>query len=182
METPNIKKESTEPKGFIKLPYVKGQSEKIRRLANKYQIRSVFTSKQTLRSVLTKTKPEGLQDTKNCIYSIPCECGKVYIGETKRPLNTRLEEHKKNCRLGETTKSGVANHVWDEQHTILWNETKIIGKEEHWQKRKFKEAVAMELKQNIFSQPSVTISQVWKSILRNDVHSPERLQLYISEL
>ena len=30
---------------------------------------------------------------KNCVYSIPCSCGKIYKGETGRPLTVRLEEH-----------------------------------------------------------------------------------------
>jgi hypothetical protein len=34
-----------------------------------------------------------LQQTIQCIYSIPRECGRSYIGETGRPLAVRLREH-----------------------------------------------------------------------------------------
>ena len=38
--------------------------------------------------------------------------GESYVGETKRPLAVRIKEHQKHTRLGETTRSGIAEHVW----------------------------------------------------------------------
>jgi hypothetical protein len=44
-----------------------------------------------------KTRPErDLLQTAQCIYIIPCECGRSYIGETGRPLAVRLREHRHN--------------------------------------------------------------------------------------
>jgi hypothetical protein len=44
-----------------------------------------------------KTRPErNPQQTAQCIYSIPCECGRSYIDETGRPLAVRLREHRHN--------------------------------------------------------------------------------------
>jgi hypothetical protein len=78
------------------------------------------TNCTALRSILAKTKPENeTQDTKNCVYNIPCECGKKYsIGETGRPLNTRITEHKRNTKMGEIFKSKIAEHSWDEDRRI----------------------------------------------------------------
>lgn len=146
------------------IPYVRGVSEKIRRISKTYNIRTSFKSSRTLREVLTKTKPQHPTNTKNCIYEVPCECGEVYIGETKRPLHVRIEEHKKNTQRGETTKSGIANHVWDNQHHIQWSEAKVLAKEDHWYKRKFKEAVFID-KKRAFSQQSVEIPNVWRPLL-----------------
>jgi hypothetical protein len=40
-----------------------------------------------------KTKPErDPQQTAQRVYSIPCECGRSYTGETGRPLAVRLRE------------------------------------------------------------------------------------------
>jgi predicted GIY-YIG superfamily endonuclease len=48
-----------------------------------------------------KTRPErDLLQTAQCIYSIPCECGRSYIGETGRPLAVRLREHRHNLKEG----------------------------------------------------------------------------------
>ena len=33
----------------------------------------------------------------NVVYEVQCTCGKVYIGETKKRLGTRLKEHKEAC-------------------------------------------------------------------------------------
>jgi hypothetical protein len=44
-----------------------------------------------------KTRPErDPQQKAQCIYRIPCECGRSYIGETGRPLAVLLGEHRHN--------------------------------------------------------------------------------------
>ena len=52
---------------------------------------------------------------KNCVYSIPCCWGKIYKGETSRPLKVRLEEHWEAAVQGEIQKSGMADHIWKEK-------------------------------------------------------------------
>ena len=42
----------------------------------------------------------------------------TYIGKTKRNLETRVKEHFRNIKNGETEKSAVAAHVWKEKHAI----------------------------------------------------------------
>ena len=50
------------------------------------------------------------------IYRVPClDCGKSYIGESARPLKTRLKEHKKDIRDGDT-KNAIFNHVNKTKH------------------------------------------------------------------
>jgi predicted GIY-YIG superfamily endonuclease len=42
-----------------------------------------------------KTGPvRDAQQTKQGVYNIPCDCGRYYIGETSRPLEVRIKEHK----------------------------------------------------------------------------------------
>ena len=45
------------------------------------------------------------------VYQVPCDCGLVYIGETKRRLETRLKEHKDATRLSYTNKSALVEHA-----------------------------------------------------------------------
>ena len=45
------------------------------------------------------------------VYEVPCTCGKVYIGETRCQLETRLKEHKDACIKGFTDKSTIAEHA-----------------------------------------------------------------------
>ena len=57
----------------------------------------------------------------NCVYSIPCSCGKTYKGETGHPLKVRLEEHRKAVLQGEIERTGMADHIWKEKgnHPIM---------------------------------------------------------------
>ena len=64
---------------------------------------------------------------KNCVYSIPCSCGKIYKGETGHTLKVRLEEHRKTVVRNEIEKLGMADHIWKEKgnHLPLWDEVEI---------------------------------------------------------
>ena len=150
---------------MVCIPYIKGLSEKIRRIGQHYNIRTVFSSSNSLRSQLTKTKPEGQKDKKNCIYEIPCECGKSYIGETMRPLEVRVKEHQKHTLRGETDRSGAADHAWKQGHHMKWSEARIVHREHHWRKRKFKEAAIINQNEDCISKPSLDIRNVWKPML-----------------
>ncbi|XP_050299707.1 uncharacterized protein LOC126738416 [Anthonomus grandis grandis] len=160
-----IRDEATTTTRLLPIPYIRGTSEQIRRIASKYNIRTAFRSSTTIRSVVSKTKPDGMVDTKNCVYRIPCECGDSYIGETKRPLEIRAKEHRSWTQRGEVSKSGIAEHAWHNGHNIHWSEAKILHKEQHWRKRKFVEAAFISQNQRIFSQPSVDIPNIWKPLL-----------------
>ena len=84
------------------LPYVKGLAERTQKICCPYDIRTVFASDLNLRRYLFRVKPaKEFNMTKNCVYSIPCICGKIYKGETGRPLKLRLEEHRKVVVRGE---------------------------------------------------------------------------------
>ena len=64
---------NTELRSTAVLPYVKGLSEQIRRKD------AVDLAKQD-----------------RVVYRIPCECRKIYIGETGRPMQERISEHSHN--------------------------------------------------------------------------------------
>jgi hypothetical protein len=82
----------------VYIPYVKGVSEKLKRIGNRYNMRTIFRTKHTLRSSLRKTRPErDPQQTAVCLQN-PCECGRSYIGETGRPLAVRVREHTHNLK------------------------------------------------------------------------------------
>ena len=46
------------------------------------------------RLMKVKDRPSR-EEVQGVVYTIPCECGKCYIGETG--LKTRLTEHKEQC-------------------------------------------------------------------------------------
>jgi hypothetical protein len=111
----------------VYIPYVKGVSEKFKRIGNRYNIGTIFKTKHKLRNSLMKTRPErDPQQTARCVYSIPCECGRSYIGETDRPLAVRLREHKHILREGRLEKSKLAQHAYEEGHMVGWDEGRIL--------------------------------------------------------
>ena len=64
------------------LPYVAGRSERIRKVCQDFNIRTVFKSGPTLRNLLTKAKDSlPIDKQSNVVYEVQCTCGKVYIGE-----------------------------------------------------------------------------------------------------
>jgi hypothetical protein len=84
------KKEKEKPQTTLCIPYVSGLSEQINRIGNCVNIRTVFSSLDTLRSRLYSRKPKNTKDSsKEVVYSIPCSCNKEYIGETGRTLTIR---------------------------------------------------------------------------------------------
>jgi hypothetical protein len=65
------------------------------------------------------TRPErDLLQMAQCIYSIPCECGRRSIGETGRPLAVRLHEHRHNIQQSLLEKSKLAQHAYEEGHRL----------------------------------------------------------------
>ena len=90
---------STIPVDVFILPHVKGLSEQLRRCLQQHGVRAVFKSETTLRSQLVRPK-DAVDPAKQdgVVYRIPCECGKVYIGETGRPMQDRIKEHDRRDR------------------------------------------------------------------------------------
>ena len=112
---------------LMMLPYVAGVSERIKKVCRNYNIRVVFRSSPTLRSMLTKVKdPLPVKKQANVVYEVLCTCGKVYIRVTRRCLGTRLKEHKDACARCQTNKSAIAEQVWADDHPINWSGTKIL--------------------------------------------------------
>ena len=102
-------------------------SARIRKTCRNYNIRVVFRSGPTFRSMLTKVKDLlPIEKQADVIYEIPCTYGKVYIGEIKSRIETRLKEHKDACVRCQTDKSAITEHAWSEDHPINLSGTKIL--------------------------------------------------------
>ena len=56
------------------------------------------------------------------VFKIPCECGKVYIGETGRCMHEPIKKHKWDIRLSRTQSSAVSEHANQTGHYPLRDE------------------------------------------------------------
>jgi predicted GIY-YIG superfamily endonuclease len=159
----------------VYIPYAKGVSEKFKCIDNQYNIGMIFKTKHTLRSALIKTRLErDPQQTAQCIYSIPCECGRSYIGETGKPLDVRLREHRHSLQQGLLEKSKLAQPTYEEDHRAGWDDDRILEIQSNSRYRKYKESAHMACLTNPISQPSLDISPTWIPLISNHVSNSQR--------
>ena len=108
--------DGTQKLATVCLPYFKSLAEKIQKICSPYDIRTIFPSGSTLWRYLFCVKPLiEFSITKNCVYSIPCSCNKIYKAKTFSPLKVRLEEHRKAVVRSEIEKSDMPDHIWKEK-------------------------------------------------------------------
>jgi hypothetical protein len=67
-----------------------------------------------------------------------CDCGRCYIGETGRPLQVHIKEHKDSLTQDLFQKSKLAQHAYEEGHDLCWKEAKTfhIGTNDIYRKNK----------------------------------------------
>ena len=126
--------DNTQKLTTVCLPYVRGLARWVQKICSPYDIRTVFTSGSTLWRYLFQVRlPTEFNMIKNCVYSIPCSCGKIYKGERGHPLKVRLEEHQNAVVRSEIEKSGIVDHIRKEKgnHLPLWDKIEIIDSAEH---------------------------------------------------
>ena len=141
-DTINMSRVVEEPAAVVSIPYISNTSEAIRRVLSKVNIRCAFKPQLTLRNCLVKPKDQIPQQSRsNVVYSIPCtRCPKLYIGESKRSLKTRITEHKRALRQGDSNSSAPAEHAMVHNHPIDWDNASVIDSNTFYYPRKYLEA------------------------------------------
>ena len=104
----------------------------------------------TIRTLLVHPKdktPKG--QLCGTIYHISCDqnSSHSYIGESKRPLFTRFKEHTKTEKA-----TGVGEHCNNTGHSVSWDNTKVLAREQDWLKRKVKEAIYIKQQRPIMNR------------------------------
>ncbi len=142
-------------------PYVPGISERLRTLAARFGVRSWFTYGGKLAENFSAYKDKmPASKTRFSVYSLECECGIKYVGESGRNLKVRVEEHKKR---GSNSAFSLHMREAEGDHQFLENATSIISQERNLRKRRFIESTVIKAKAARLCNtgPSVFISDVW---------------------
>ena len=78
------------------------------------------------------------------MYIVPClDCDQVYVGETGRPLATRISEHKYACRTN-APNSAIAKHTLEDGHRINFKDASIICQIDDIYKRRIIEGALIQ--------------------------------------
>ena len=126
------------------IPYFGQISQKIKNILNSHNITTSFRNNCSFKQFI-KLGKDALNncDQSNLVYKINCEiCGKSYVGQKKRLLKTRCNEHKNNIKLNSKYHNVITKYIVENRdHTFNWKKTQIIHKENNFSKRLIAEMI-----------------------------------------
>ena len=99
------------------------------------------------------------------MYKISClDCKSKYIGQTKRQLKFRVNEHKRNVK-SDGSKSEVARHA-KLGYKINWKKPKIVDKESNYRSRLFSEMSYIHITKDTLNNMKDNQRLQFKTLLR----------------
>ncbi|XP_055856134.1 uncharacterized protein LOC129919304 [Episyrphus balteatus] len=147
------------------LPYIKEISGGIARILGKFGIKSIFKPPAKVRQFL-RTPKDTIPLQNPGVYLVPCSCGSSYIGETKRAIKTRLNEHVKAIQNNAVTKSAICEHIaYNDEHFIRFDKAKSIAAEKFYVPRIVREAIEIKKHKNFNRDSSFKLSTTWDPLI-----------------
>lgn len=141
-------------KKFYSVKYVPGltDTKNIKTTIESDNIRFAYKPNRTLNSIFTNIKaPIEKEHQSNVVYEIQCKgndnesCELIYIGTTKRTLETRMKEHIMDItKMKEAT--ALSQHILNTGHTADLEKVKILDKENIGKKRYTIESLRIQQK------------------------------------
>lgn len=150
---------TTKKENYFLVPYIEPLSKNINNIIkNKSSFKIYFRRINKLYNYIKLHKDEDKKDAQNnIIYKIECKSGQAsYVGQTKRKLYTRINEHKK---LQPSNITAVSEHVMDSNHIIDWENVKIVDKEPIFHKRRISEMLHIKLQPNALNKATDRVSR-----------------------
>jgi hypothetical protein len=127
-------------------------SHNISRLLAKLNTRAVHILAKKSSHMLRPVKDDLGLKVSGVVYNIACKCGKVYIGQTGRSIETRCKEHAQHLCSHQVEKSATAEHSTDSGHQNKFQETKVIAKTSGHMDQLVKEVAEIRLHTNNFNR------------------------------
>ena len=109
-----------ETKRIVNFPYIEQVHQPLQLLLRPYSINLINNNKHNIHTITGSTKdriPSLLRS--NIVYRIPCkDCPSAYIGQTKRYLKTRIQEHENSIKHLNSNRTALTNHVISSKHSF----------------------------------------------------------------
>jgi hypothetical protein len=100
------------------------------------------------------------------VYRIPCEYGKVYMGQTGRSIETKCKEHRRHIHLDQPDKSVVEEHSINTGHCINFSNNIILNRTSSCKDRLVKEIIGIRLNnQNFNRDGGLMLSHAWHPVI-----------------
>ena len=146
-------KSSTTPTRFISLP-TNSISISISNNLRDPNIRIATCTSKTIKDLIKPPRPTTNEGTcSGCIYAIPCsKCNGIYVGETSRPLKSRMDEHRR-ALLQDDRSNALTVHRNAFGHNFDLDGVIILKKINDRMKRKTIEAAAIKNFHTIAQRP-----------------------------
>jgi hypothetical protein len=125
----------------VHLPYIQGVTDKIAKILKRKEITTSFKPLMTIRQRMRSVKDPIDQRQEKGVYKVSCSCGKSYIGETGRSFQIRIKEHEGDIKNKRIHTSALVEHSLKTKHHVCLEDTMILAKENHYYKRRFREAL-----------------------------------------
>ena len=146
--SPKPPKLSPPPLSILSFPYIHGITYHISKLLIKKNIKTIFKPHKTLKQLFRRAKDKSNPFLSQGVYQIPCSCGKTYIGQTCRSIQTHLKEHINDTNHNPVNKYAIVEHSFKSKHHICFDQTKILASTSHYSSRLIREAIKIEKNPN----------------------------------
>ena len=150
-------------RGIVSIPNVPTFTRAFSRIAKQHKFRSTSKAVNKVKDLSAKAKTPLGDKNMNVVYKIPCGCEEhSYTGHTDRKWGSRKKEHMDKVKLTQrdiqngniesanermnTGDGGLAKHNSVCEHPIMWDQARIVGKEQKLDQRKYLEGI-MSLKE-----------------------------------
>ena len=131
------------------------------------KILTAFKPLVTIRQKMRTVKDKVEEHQRKGVYKVTCSCGLNYIGETGRSLKVRLREHGADIRNQRSRISALAEHSERSKHHICLEETSLLAQENHYFKRRFREAIEIiKHPNNLNRDGGFEVSKSWVPLIK----------------